>query len=98
MPAMTRSPLALARQALACAQEALPPYSSKFSRKDFTLHQCFAILVLKHFFQTDYRSIEQYLKDMSDLRDALGLARVPDHSTLCRAHGWLLKRGLSMPS
>jgi len=36
---MTRSPLALARTALQVASTALPPYSSKFSKKDFTQAQ-----------------------------------------------------------
>lgn len=31
---MTKSPLRLAETALATARQALPPYSSKFSRKD----------------------------------------------------------------
>jgi hypothetical protein len=94
MPPMTKSPLALARESLRAAQEALPAYSSKYSRKDYTLPQLFAILVLKQFFQADFRGIEQLLKDFSDLRQALGLQKVPDSSTLCRAQQNLLKKGL----
>ena len=95
---MTKSPLALARAALAAAQQALPAYSCKFSRKDFTQHQLFALLALREFLKTDYRGLEQYLKDWSDLREALGLAKVPDHSTLQKAARRLLEKRGSMHS
>lgn len=95
---MTKSPLQLAETALASAQQALPPYSSKFSRKDFTQHQLFALLVLREFLKQDYRGLEQLLKDWSDLRQALGLAKVPDHSTLQKAAQRLLEKKGSMPS
>ena len=70
---MTKSPRALAREALRLAQEALPAYSSKFSRKDFTQHQLFALLALKTFFKTDSRGLVQLLKDFGELREELGL-------------------------
>jgi hypothetical protein len=82
---MTKSPLALARTALATAQAALPAYSSKFSRHDYTLHQLFALLVLREFLKVDYRGLEQVLKEWAELRAVLGLDHVPDHSTLQRA-------------
>src|SRR5262245_45904922 len=41
---MTKSPRTVAQQALRLAQESLPTYSSKFSRKDFTQHLLFALL------------------------------------------------------
>src|SRR5499427_3223837 len=95
---MTKSPRAVARAALRLAQEALPAYSSKFSRKDFTQHQLFALLALKTFFKTDYRGLIQMLVDFRDLRDDLGLTKVPDHSTLCKAQQRLLKKGRSFSS
>ena len=52
---MTKSSLALAREALTVASSALPAYASRFSRKDFTLPQLFAILVLRKFWKTDHR-------------------------------------------
>src|SRR5215211_2287046 len=79
---MTKSPRAVAREALRVAQEALPAYSSKYSRKDFTQHQLFATLALKTFLRTDYRGVQAQLADWSDLRNALGLSKVPDYSTL----------------
>ena len=92
---MTKSPRAVAREALRLAQEALPAYSSKHSRKDYTQHQLFAILALKTFLKTDYRGVVQALRDFADLREDLGLAAVPHYSTLCYAAGRLLKRGRS---
>jgi hypothetical protein len=90
---MTKSPRAVAREALALAREALPAYTSARSRKDFTAHQLFAILALKTFFKTDYRGIAQLLTDLADLRADLGLDKVPHFSTLCYAAGRLLKKG-----
>lgn len=93
---MTKSPLRLAREALATAEAALPDYSATHSPKKFTQPQLFAILVLRQFFKTDYRGIVAMLEDMSDLREALGLATVPHYSTLCYAEQRLLKKGPSI--
>ena len=90
---MTKSPRAVAQEALRLAQESLPPYSAVTSRKDFTQHQLFAVLALKTFFKTDYRGVAQLLTDFTDLREDLGLTKVPHYSTLCYAAGRLLKRG-----
>jgi hypothetical protein len=91
---MTKSPRAVAREALRLAEEALPAYSSKCSRKDFTQHQLFAVLALKAFLKTDYRGVAQMLKDFAELREELGLDKVPHYSTLCYAAG-RLKKGSS---
>lgn len=95
---MTKSPRAVAREALRLAKDALPAYTSARSRKDFTSHQLFAILALKAFFKTDYRGIAQLLTDLGDLRKDLGLDKVPHYSTLCYAAGRLLKKGRSSSS
>jgi hypothetical protein len=92
---MTKSPRAVAKEALRLAQEALPAYSSKYSRKDFTQHQLFALLALKTFFKTDYRGVVQMLADFAELREDLGLATAPHYSTLCYAAKRLLKKGTS---
>src|SRR3954454_15997567 len=81
--AMTKSPRAVAQEALQLAQQAIPAYSAPTSRKDFTQHQLFAVLALKTFFKTDYRGVIQLLVDFAELRDDLGLAKVPHYSTLC---------------
>src|SRR5436305_4635746 len=95
---MTKSPRAVAREALRLAKDALPAYSSPYSRKDYTQHQLFAILALKTFLRTDYRGVAQFLADFADLRADLGLTEVPHYSTLCYAGKRLLKRGASSAS
>lgn len=90
---MTKSALAVARRALAVARDALPAYHSKFSKRTYTQHQLFAALAVREFLRTDYRGVEQHLRDWSDLRRALGLTRVPDHTTLKRAADRLLEKG-----
>ena len=92
---MTKSPRAVAREALRLAQESLPPYSAVRSRKDYTQHQLFAILALKTFLRTDYRGVTQFLADFAELRADLGLAKVPHYSTLSYAEQRLLKKGSS---
>jgi len=95
---MTKSPRAVAREALALAREALPAYSSKYSRRDFTQHQLFAVLALKTFLKADYRGVVAFLADFAEIRADLGLPRVPDPSTLCYANRRLLKKGSSSSS
>jgi hypothetical protein len=93
---MTKSPLAFAQKALEIARAALPAYSSKFSKKDFTRHQHLAIVALKAFLRTDYRGIVEYLRDWSDLRGALGLSKVPHYTTVQKASA-RLKKKISTP-
>jgi hypothetical protein len=90
---MTKSPRAVAKEALRLARDSLPAYSSKYSRKDFTQHQLFAVLALKTFLKTDYRGVVAVLDDFAEIRTDLGLAKVPDPSTLCYAQKRLLKKG-----
>jgi hypothetical protein len=95
---MTKSPRAIAQEALRLARESLPAYSSKYRRKDYTQHQLFAILAVKTFLKTDYRGVVAFLGDFAELRTDLGLKKVPDHSTLCYAETRLLKGGPTSPS
>lgn len=92
---MTGSGLALAKTALAIAQQAIPAYSHKNSQKTYTQHQLVALLTVRQFFDLDYRGTEQLALDWSDLRNALGLKQVPDHSTLQKAEQRLLKKTIS---
>ncbi len=64
----------------------------KFARKDFTLPQLFACLVLREHQRKSYRGAEALLADCSDLRAAVGLDKAPDHNTLWRAFEHLVKR------
>ena len=91
----TRSPVALARTALHVARQAIPAYSSKFSKKDFTQHQLLAILAVEQFLKTDDRGVVAYLAEWDELREALGLAatKLPHHTTLFHARRRLAKKG-----
>lgn len=89
---MTKSPVALARMALEIGRTALSPYSSKFSPRRYTQAQHFACLVLMQFFKTDDRGICELLRDLAELRQVLGLNRVPNYSTLCYAHQRLMRQ------
>jgi hypothetical protein len=67
------------------ARQALPTYSSKFSRHDFTLPQMFACLVLREHQNKSYRGVEALLADAPQWGRQIGMRRTPDHNTLCRA-------------
>lgn len=92
MSKLTKSPLRVARQALALATQALRRYAHKFSPKKFTQPQLFTCLVLKTFLKTDYRGVAEHLADHSDLRAALALAAIPHFTTLQKASRRLLRQ------
>ena len=85
MRSMTKSTLRVARDALAAGEMALPTYASRFSRRDYTQPQLFALLVLRQFLRTDYRGIVALIAEWRELRGTLGLGRVPHYSTLAHA-------------
>lgn len=93
---MSQSPVAVAKEAYEAAKQVLPPYSDPKSRHDYTQAQLFAILVLRQFFQMDYRGIEALLRDFSDLRHALDLPRVPHYTTLQKAQERFKKKGICL--
>lgn len=92
MSTLTKSPLRVARLAIAVARRCLRAYAHKFSPKKFTQHQLFACLVLKTFYKTDYRGLVGHLADNSDLRAALGLRTVPHFTTPQKASRRLLRQ------
>lgn len=77
------------------ARQLLPDHRSKFSRKDFTLSQLFACLVLREHQKKSYRGVEALLRDCPDWLLDIGLKKTPDHNTLCRAFKKLMKRKLA---
>ena len=93
MSRTTNDPIALAQEALEVGKQALPDYSSPKSPHIYTQPQLFACLVLKQFFKLDYRGVVTWLSRWKELRDALGLTRVPHYATLCYAERRLLKKG-----
>jgi hypothetical protein len=89
---LTKSPLRVARQALAVGRRCLRTYAHKFSPKKFTQPQLFACLVLKTFLKTDYRGLAAHLAEHSDLRAVLGLEIVPHFTTPQKASRRLLRQ------
>ena len=69
-----------ARLALQVARQQVPPYGSKFSPKKFTQPSLLACLCLKEYLKLDYRGLEALLTSAAELRAALELRQVPDHS------------------
>ena len=80
-----KSPRKVFRTAYELGRSVLPDQTSKFSRKDFTLPQLFACLVLREFHHLSYRRVEALLKDCPDWLAEIGLKHAPDHNTLWRA-------------
>ncbi len=85
MRRMSKSAIRVAREALAAGRAALPEYGSRFSRRDYTQAQLFALLVLRQFLRTDYRGVVALVAEWAELRRALGLTKVPHYSTLAHA-------------
>jgi hypothetical protein len=73
--------LRFAQLALQVARPHLPPYGSKYSPKKFTQPSLLACLLVKEYLRQDYRGLEDLLASSAELRVALGLESVPDHST-----------------
>lgn len=67
-------------------------HDSAFSRHDFTRPQLFACLALRESLRLSYRKAEAFLIDVPDWLAAVGMAHAPDHNTLWRAFGTLLKK------
>jgi len=88
----SKSTLTVARMALRAARDALPDYARPKSPRKFTQPQLVACLVVKEFLHLDYRGMSTRLGEWSDLRQVLGLKRVPHFTTLCAAHKRLFKK------
>jgi hypothetical protein len=73
------------RCAFELARGSLRLYSSKFSRRDFTLPQLFACLVVREQFKLSYRGAEALLIDAPQWCCDIGMSKPPDHNTLHRA-------------
>src|ERR1700679_855705 len=88
----SRSPLALMRRAYEIGKRLWPDHSNCFSRHDFTQPQLFSCLVLRESLRLSYRKAEAFLIDVPDWLAQIELSRAPDHNTLWRAFGSLLKK------
>lgn len=89
-----KSPRKVLNAAYALATACVKEHQSKFSRKDFTGPQLFACLVLREHQKKSYRGVVALLEDCPHWCADIGLKKVPDHNTLCRAHKQLVKPGV----
>lgn len=66
-----------------CRRLGIKLYSSKFSRKDFTLHQWITLLALKQYERgKGYRLFIEWLKVSTKIVEALGLKKIPHFTSL----------------
>jgi hypothetical protein len=82
-----------------CRRQAVPLYSSKYSRRDFTLWQHIALLVLMQRMRKSYREYRNDFLTVTDrLVGVLGLSKLPHFTTIekfaLRASSTLLERVL----
>ena len=64
--------------------KSIPRHFSRFSNKIFNNHQHIILLVLKQKLKTTYRGLIEILKVAEILRLAIGLKRIPHHTTLVK--------------
>lgn len=63
------------------SKKALPEYSSKFSRKDFTQHQLLVLVLLREKLKKTYRGFRELLEVIKH-EELLGLKKVPNFTTI----------------
>lgn len=77
--------LRFVERAVVLAHRAVSRFSTRYSRKRFTLRQHVVLLCLKVKKTTTYRALVDELIEMPRIRKALGLDAIPVPSTLCKA-------------
>ena len=77
--------LRFVEEALQLGQRAVARYSSKFSKKRYTLHQHIVLLCLKVRKNITYRTLLDELIEMPRILSAINLTELPAPSTLCKA-------------
>ncbi len=87
----SKSPVVVAYVAYEAGKKVLPLWTHEFSPKKFTQPQLFACLVLKSFFNTDYRGIVAILSEHIVIRKILSLEHIPHYTTLQKASRKILK-------
>jgi hypothetical protein len=84
----------VAQIAYQIAQQALPLYSHRKSPHRYTLPQLAACVLMTFYLNKSYRDVEEWLLATEGVCRALGLGRVPDHTTLYRAYRRLRMKDL----
>lgn len=74
-----------AQACLGVVRRHIPEYSSKFSRRDFTLRQHVVLLCLKTRLKQRYRDFCDLLALMPDICEILGMSKIPHWTTLDKA-------------
>ncbi|WP_418286859.1 IS5 family transposase [Halorubrum sp. DTA46] len=77
--------LRFVERAIVLARRTVSRFSTRYSRKRFTLRQHVVLLCLKVKKTTTYRDLVDELIEMPRIRDALDLDSIPAPSTLCKA-------------
>lgn len=80
--AMENRLLAFTKLARSVSERILPERAHKFAPKTYTQPQLLTCLLVKEYLSLDYRTVQEMLELSDGLRQALGLERVPDYSTL----------------
>ena len=57
-------------------------YSCKFSKRNYTQHQHFVLVLFKQYIRTDYRGVIELVDLMGKVKEVLGLDQVPHFTTL----------------
>jgi len=87
----SKSPVAIAIVAYKAGKKSLPLFTHPKSPQKFTQPQLFACLVLKSFFNTDYRGIVDILTEHVIVRKVLELEHMPHYTTLHKSSQHLLR-------
>jgi hypothetical protein len=87
----SRSPRTVFLRAFVLGCRLWSDYASDFSRHDFTRPQLFACLALREVLRLSYRKAQVFLSDVPQWLAEIGMSKAPDHNTLWRAFGSLLR-------
>ena len=77
--------LVFARIAHEVARRSLPDRRHRFAPKRYTQPQLLACVLVKEYLGLDYRTARETIELSGPIREAFGLASVPDHTTLWRS-------------
>ena len=77
--------LKFTKACLGVVSRSIPEYSSKYSRKDFTLRQHVVLLCIKTRLKQRYREFCDILSLMPEIQRILGLEKIPHWTTLDKA-------------
>lgn len=81
-----------ARTAMSVLKETLPEFRTKLSKHIFSQPQLLAVLCLMRYEDWTFREAEVRLAEHRELREALELKKVPDHTTLYRfMRAWMMR-------